>query len=176
MGLLSAAALSSYLGATSLAFLVALYAEDHLRLSPQLTGLALLGFGLAGLLLGVVWGGVLDRVGARWCGAAAALVTAGFVACVGVIHAPWLLALCWTAAGAASSMLTVALQNLTVRAVPGNRGGALSAVSAFRFTGSALAPLAWLPLYYVHPTAAFVAAGASLLVAAVALLALRPAG
>jgi len=164
MGLLSAAAMASYLGATSLAFLVALYAEDHLRLPPELTGLALLGF----------WGGLLDRLGARWCGAVASVVTAGFVACVGLIHAPWLLALCWTAAGAGASMLTVALQNLTLRAVPGNRGGALSAVSAFRFTGSALAPVAWLPLYYAHPVAAFVAAGASVLVAAVALLALRP--
>lgn len=173
MGLLSAAALASYLGATSLAFLVALYAEDHLRLRPELTGLALLGFGLAGLL-GAVWGRLLDRLGARWCGAVASVVTAGFVACVGLIHAPWLLALCWTAAGAGASMLTVALQNLTLRAVPGNRGGALSAVSAFRFTGSALAPVAWLPLYYAHPMAAFVAAGASVLVAAVALLALRP--
>src|SRR5207245_4725472 len=79
MGLLSAAAMASYLGATSLAFLVALYAEDHLRLRPELTGLALLGFGLAGLL-GAVWGRLLDRLGARWCGRVASVVTAGFVA------------------------------------------------------------------------------------------------
>ncbi|HEX4361683.1 MAG TPA: MFS transporter [Pseudonocardia sp.] len=175
MGLLSVAALVSYLGATSLAFLVALYAEEQLGLSPSVTGVALLGFGLAGLLFGAVWGSVLDRAGARWCGAIAALVTAAFVACVGLIHTPWPLAVCWTAAGAAASMLTVALQNLTVRAVPANRGGALSAVSAFRFTGSAVAPLAWLPLYAVQPAAAFVAAASSLLVAVVALLALRPA-
>jgi len=174
MGLLSAAALVSYLGATSLPFLVALYAEEHLGLGPALTGVALIGFGLAGLVFGAVWGGVLDRVGARRCGAVAALVTAVFVACVGVIHSPWLLAACWTAAGAAASMLTVALQHLTVLAVPENRGGAVSAVSAFRFSGSAVAPLAWLPLYYVHPTTAFVAAASSLLVAVVALLALRP--
>jgi hypothetical protein len=51
----------------------------------------------------------------------------------------------------------------------------VSAVSAFRFSGSAVAPLVWLPIYYVHPTAAFVAAGSSLLIAVVALLALRPA-
>jgi MFS family permease len=175
MGLLSAAALASYLGATSLAFLVALYAEEHLGLGPAVTGVALLGFGLAGLLFGAVWGSVLDRAGARYCGAVAALLTAVFVACIGLIQSPWLLAVCWTATGAAASMLTVALQNLTVRAVPENRGGAVSAVSAFRFSGSAVAPLVWLPIYYVHPTAAFVAAGSSLLIAVVALLALRPA-
>ena len=61
-------------------------------------------------------------------------------------------------------MLTVALQNLTVRAVPGNRGGALSVVAAFRFTGAAVAPLAWLPVYQSDPALAFAFAGASLLI------------
>ncbi|WP_445181485.1 MFS transporter [Pseudonocardia sp. Cha107L01] len=179
LALLSTGALVSYLGGSGLPFLVALYAEDHLRLRSDLTGLALLGFGLAGLLLGAVWGTLLDRASARWCGAAAAVVTAAFVASVGLTDSPWVLAACWTAAGAGSSMLNVALQYLTIRAVPANRGGALSAVSAFRFSGAALAPVVWLPFYHVHPAVAFAAAGSSLLVAAVALLALRgavPAG
>jgi len=172
IALLSVAALVSYMAAGSLPFLVALYAQDHLRLRPDLTGLALLGFGLAGMLLGAVWGGVVDRTSARWCGAIAALVTGGLVAAVGLTGSVSALTVAWTAAGAGSSMLTVALQNLTVRAVPANRSGALSVVSAFRFSGSALAPLAWLPLYQVNPSLAFAVAGSSLLVAATALLAL----
>jgi len=169
MALLSAAALTSYLGAASLPFLVALHAEDNLRLRPDLTGLVLLGFGLAGLLLGAVWGRLLERASARWCGATAALVTAAFVASVGWTGSVLALTLCWTAAGVGSSMVNVALQSLTVHAVPDNRGGALSAVSAFRFSGSALAPVAWLPFYHVHPAAAFAAAASALLVTAVAL-------
>jgi MFS family permease len=172
IALLSVAALVSYMAAGSLPFLVALYAQDHLRLRPDLTGLALLGFGLAGMLLGAVWGSVLERASARWCGAIAALVTGGLVAAVGLTGSVSALTVAWTAAGVGSSMLTVALQNLTVRAVPANRSGALSVVSAFRFSGSALAPVAWLPLYQVDPSLAFAMAGSSLLLAAAALLAL----
>lgn len=169
MGLLSAGAFLSYLCASALAFLVALYAGDALSLRPDLTGVALVGFGLAGLALGSVWGGVTDRFGPRACGSLAAVVTAVFVAALGVTGSVTTLILCWTAAGAGASLLTVALQNLTMRAIPGNRGGALSAVSAFRFAGAALAPLAWLPLYHAGPSRAFGVAGASLLLAVPAL-------
>lgn len=163
MGWLSLAALLSYLGASGLAFLVALYAQQHLGASPGLTGVALVGFGVAGLVLGSVWGTVCERFGSRRSGIVAAVATAATVAVVGLTGSVGLLTACWTAAGAAASMLTVALQNLTVRAVPGNRGGALSAVSAFRFSGGAVAPLVWLPLYGGQPVLAFAAAGASVL-------------
>lgn len=163
MGFLSAAALLSFLSASGLPFLVALYADDALGLRPGLTGLALAGYGLAGLLLGSVWGRMAGRLGARVCGAAGAVATGLSVAAVGVAHSVFALVLCWTVAGAAASLLTVALQSLTIHALPGNRGGALSSVSAFRFAGSALAPLAWLPVYHASPSYAFAAAGTSLL-------------
>ncbi|MDN3351386.1 MFS transporter [Actinomadura sp. DC4] len=169
MGLLSAGAFLSYLCASALPFLVALYAGDALSLRPDLTGLVLVGFGLAGLTLGSVWGAVTDRFGPRACGILAAVVTAAFVASLGRTGSVAVLVLCWTAAGAGASLLTVALQNLTMRAIPANRGGALSAVSAFRFAGAAVAPLAWLPLYHAAPARAFGAAGASLLLAVPAL-------
>lgn len=165
MGLLSAGALVSYLGASALPFLVALYAEQHLGLASGATGFTLLGFGVAGLLLGAAWGAACDRFGSRLCGAAAAVVAAGCVAVVGETGGAFTLAACWTLAGAGSSMLTVALQNLTVRAVPANRGGALSAVAAFRFAGAAVAPVIWLPFYDADASRAFLAAGASLLLA-----------
>jgi MFS family permease len=178
MGLLSVGAFLSYFGAMALPFLVALHLGEHLAVSPEATGAVLLGFGVAGLLLGSVWGRVTDRFGARGCGAVGAVLTGLFVALVGATGSTPVLAVYWTLAGAAAALLTVALQNLTVRAVPGNRGGALSVVAAFRFAGAAVAPAAWIPLYQANPRLAFAAAGASLLVAVPALAALRrrPAG
>ncbi|MBO0848672.1 MAG: MFS transporter, partial [Pseudonocardia sp.] len=58
-------------------------------------------------------------------------------------------------------------------AVPDNRGGALSAVSAFRFTGAALAPVILLPFYQVHAGLSFVIAASALLLAIATLLMLR---
>lgn len=173
MGLLSIGALVSYLGASALPFLVALYAQDRFGVHPDMTGLVLLGFGVAGLVLGATWGNLTDRLGPRRCGAAAAVAAAVFVGAVGLTGSVAVLAACWTAAGAAASLLTVALQNLTVRTTSDNRGGALSAVAAFRFSGAALAPLVWLPLYNGHPAAAFAAAGASLLLAVPAIALVR---
>lgn len=172
LALLAAAGFASYLGAASLPFLVALYAQEHLHARPDVTGLALLGFGVAGMATGAAWGMVVDRNGARWCGAAAALITAGCVAAVGTTGSMPALALCWTAAGAAAALLNVALQSLTASAVPTNRGGALSVVFAFRFGGAALAPLILLPFYQVHAVLAFVIAASTLFIAVLALIAL----
>lgn len=172
MGYLSVAAFLSFLCASGLPFLVALYAGDTLGMRPEAIGLALAGYGLAGLLLGSVWGGVTGRLGARVCGAAGAVATGLFVAAVGVTGSVFALVVCWTAAGAAASLLTVALQNLTMTAIPDNRGGALSAVSAFRFAGSALAPLAWLSLYHESAAYVFATAGAASLLIVPALHAL----
>ena len=173
MALLSTAAFVSYLGAAALPFLVALYAQEHLHLRPDVTGLTLLGFGVAGMLLGAVWGSLMDRYSARWCGAIAAALTGVAVASVGLAQSAITLAMIWTGAGVVASLLNVALQHLTVRAVPDNRGGALSAVSAFRFAGGALAPLLVLPFYQLHAWLSFMVAGATLLVATAALLLLR---
>jgi MFS family permease len=177
VGLLSLAALLSYLGAAGLPFLVSLYASEHLHLAPDATGLVLVGFGVAGLLLGSVWGVVSERLGPIRCALAAAVATALFVAPVGFTGSVAALAVCWTLAGAAASLFTVALQTLAVGAVPGNTGGALSVVSAFRFGGGAIAPLVLLPLYGTHVWPAFVAAAGAAVLAgpAVALLGRRRA-
>ena len=173
MGLLSAGALVSFLGSAGLPFLVALYAHDFLNASPEESGVALVGFGLAGLALGPLWGSVCDRIGGRLTGVIGAVTGTVLVALIGLTGSLLSLAVCWTIAGVASSMLTVSLQNLTMSAVPGNRAGAVSVVSAFRFAGSALAPTAWLPVYHNGSAIAFVAAGASQLIAVAALLCLR---
>ena len=67
----------------------------------------------------------------------------------------------WIAAGAASALVWAGLNTLIVEAVPANRAGATSVVSAFKFAGSAAAPAMWLPLYTRDVRLAFVAAGAT---------------
>jgi sugar phosphate permease len=80
------------------------------------------------------------------------------------------LAVLWLAAGACSALLWAGLNVLTVGAAPRNRGGAVSIIGAFKFTGNALAPLVWLALYDVDVRLAFALAGtASLAVAATVL-------
>jgi predicted MFS family arabinose efflux permease len=107
MAQLSVSAFVSYFGAAALPFLVALYAEDRLALRPETTGLVLLGFGVAGVLLGAVWGSVAARFDAWWCAGLAAVVTAVLVAGTGRTTSLLELVLCWTAAGASNSMLNV---------------------------------------------------------------------
>jgi MFS family permease len=151
MGLISFAALTSYLGAAGLPFLVALYAERRMGVPDTATGVLMLGFGVAGLVLATWWGAVSERIGPSIAGAIGLVAVGVLVAALAHTGTPALLAVVWTAAGAASSLSTVALQNVAAREVPGNRGGALSVASAFRFTGAAVAPTLLLPLYPTSP-------------------------
>jgi MFS family permease len=178
MALISFAALTSYLGAAGLPFLVALYAERRLAVPDTVTGVLLLGFGVAGLALATVWGIVCERYGAIRAGAIGLAVAGLFVAAVAHTSTPWLLAIVWACAGAGASLATVALQNVAALEVPGNRGGALSITSALRFTGAAIAPLVLLPLYPAplgigmpQGATAFTVAGIVALAGAAALLA-----
>ena len=65
----------SYLGASSLPFMVALYAEEQLSVSAAKTGVLLLGFGLAGLLLGTSWGRLMRPLRSNYlCGSIASSI------------------------------------------------------------------------------------------------------
>ena len=147
MGLISAAGFASYAGAAGLPFLVTLYAERRFDVAGTAVGFVVLGFGAAGILLAATWGSVSDRIGGP---RAAALGLAGGAVLVGSVGATssvaWLVVV-WTFAGVLSSLATVGIQNVAAREIPGNRGGAVSVVSAFRFFGGAVAPLFLLPLY-----------------------------
>ena len=46
------------------------------------------------------------------------------------------------------SSLWAGINTLAVEAVPDNRAGGTSVISAFRIAGNAAAPLMWLPLYH----------------------------
>lgn len=171
---ISLAGSATYLAAAGLPFLVALLAEDSFHVSPTIAGLMLAGFGLAGIATATLWGGWSQRRGPGITGAVGMGATAVLVALVPLMPNAVLLTVLWTAVGAASTLSTVSLQNLAVREVPGNRGGTVSVVSAFRFGGSALAPMIFLPLYGVGATPTFLVAAAVAVMGTVLFLSVRP--
>ena len=88
------------------------------------------------------------------------------MALLGVAPSPVALGVLWFATGLGSTLVWAGINTLAVEAVPGNRAGGTSVISAFRFAGNAAAPLLWLPLYHADPRLGFV--GAGLLAAATA--------
>ena len=159
VGVLSVAAFLAYASVTSLGFLVALYCDDEFGLGPSARGAVLAGFGFAGVLVGRPSGRLVDRSGAVSVAAGGALVCAVLVALLGVAGGVGTLLALWVGAGAATTLVWAGLNTLIVEAVPANRAGATSVVSAFKFAGNAAAPVMWLPLYAIDPRLAFLAAG-----------------
>ena len=91
----------------------------------------------------------------RWPGAA---VCAVLVALLGLRAHRGRLAALWFATGLGSALVWAGINTLAVEAVPGNRAGGTSVVSAFKFAGNAAAPVMWLPLYHVDPASGFLGA------------------
>lgn len=160
VGFLSATAFLGYAGATGLAFLVAIHVEEAFGVGSTGRGVLLAGFGVSGMLLGRAAGRAVDRHDRVPVVVAGALLTALCIAPLAAVGSPAWVALLWTAAGAGSALLWAGVNTLAIEAVPGNRAGAASVVSAFKFAGNAAAPAMWLPLYAVDPRLAFVAAAA----------------
>lgn len=173
VGWLSTAAFVGYLSTMGLAFLVALHAADGFGLGSTERGVLVASFGLAGAVVGRWAGDFADRRGR----VTAALVGAGGCAAavpfLGIADSPTAFAAAWLSAGIGSAFMWAGVNTLAVEAVPGNRAGATSIVSAFKFAGNAVAPLLWLPLYHVGPQAAFVTAGAGSLALGAAVLRVR---
>ena len=155
----SAAAFLAFLGITGIGFLVALRAADAFGLGPTERGLLLAGFGASGVVSGRPAGGLVDRLGAVRVATAGALIAAVLMPFLGLVGSAGLLALIWTSAGLASTLVWAGLNTLMVRAAPANRAGAVSLVGAFKFTGNAIAPLVLLPIYEERVWVAFAAGG-----------------
>jgi MFS family permease len=155
----AAAAFLAYLGITGLGVVVALRAGDAFGLGPTARGLLLAGFGVAGVVAGRPAGGWADREGATRVALTGAAACVVLVPLLGLVGGAALLALVWLAAGVGSALLWAGLNVLTVSAAPRNRGGAVSLIGAFKFSGNALAPIALIPLYDADHRLAFAAAG-----------------
>ncbi len=171
VGVLSATAFAGYISVTGIGFLVAIRAADSFGLGSSERGVLLALFGLSGMLVGRAAGRLVDRFGRIPVAISGTLVCAGLVALLGEAGSPELLAALWFLAGAGSTLVWAGVNTMTVEAVPDNRAGATSVVSAFKFAGNAAAPLVWLPLY-AHDVA-FIAAGSVSLAATALLFRLR---
>jgi MFS family permease len=170
VGRLVAVAVVGWACLGGLSFLVAIRAEVDFGLSSSERGLLLTGFGIVGLIGGRYVGRAIDRFGARRCALTGALAGAVGVALCAFWTPAVALAIGWAVCGVASQLVLVSLNSLGLSVVPENRGGAVSVVQAFRFGGGAVAPVAFLPLYHLHPVAGFVVPG--LVLAVVVTLAL----
>jgi MFS family permease len=149
----------AFLAIHGVAVLVSLRAAQEFGLGTTERGLLLAGFGLSGVIAGRPAGGLVDRSGPCPVVAGGAIVSAAMVAVLGITGSVAALAAVWLAAGAGSAFIWAGLNTLAVRSAPENRGGAISVVGAAKFTGNALAPLLWLPLYLDAAELAFGIAG-----------------
>jgi MFS family permease len=165
----AAAAFLAYLGITGLSVVVALRAGDEFGLGPTGRGVLLAAFGVAGVVVGRSAGGLADRHGAVRVAIAGAIPCAVLLPLLGLAPGAVLLAVLWLVVGVASAHIWAGLNVLTVGSAPANRGGAVSMIGALKFAGSALAPLAWLPLYDSRPELAFAGAGITCALLAVAI-------
>ncbi len=164
MACLTIAACAGYLGFTGLPFLVSLRIDDAFALASSPRGLILAAYGAAGFALGNAAGRLVDRIGAHRGAVIGSLVGAAFVAALGFAHTPLVLALAWTAGGAASALLWAGLNTIAVETSDTNRAGVVSAYQASKFVGAAAAPVAWLPLYHASAPLVFGCAAAVTLV------------
>lgn len=163
-------------GPQGAAVLVGLKSRDVLAMEPTTAGLLLAGGNLGALILGPIFGRLVDRYGARRCGVTSGLLVMMVVATIGVADTVPATAALWAATGALIGFSTVALQQVGVSLVPENRGGALSITLAFRFGGFAIGPLLWVPLFARSEPTAFAGSAALGLVTIAAFLYAVPAG
>ncbi|WP_141276585.1 MFS transporter [Pseudonocardia hydrocarbonoxydans] len=156
-------------------FLVALRLEEEFGLGAGTRGLVLTGLGVAGLLTARLVGGVVDRMGARRSVLLGAALGVLVVAGVGLAPAVWMVAAIWTVGGVASQFVLVGVNAMVLGSPGGNPGGSTSVVQAVRFGGSALAPVAFTPVYHADPVAGFLLPAALLAVAVPTVLPRAPA-
>ena len=172
VGLISAASFVGYASVTGVGFLVAVLAADEFGLDSITRGVLLAGFGVAGIVLGRIAGNAVDRYGrvpVAWLASRAAPC---WSRCSGSRPRPWR----WrgvVSTGLGSTLVWAGINTLAVEAVPDNRAGGISVISAFRFAGNAAAPLMWLPLYHADHRLGFLGAGLFTALTAVFILPLR---
>lgn len=159
VGLLSGAAFAGYAGVTGIGFLVAVEAADEFGLGSVARGVLLAGFGVAGMLVGRAAGDAVDRFGRVPVALVGTAICAVLVVALGIAPSAVALGATWFAVGLGSALVWAGINVLAVEAVPGNRAGGTSVVSAFKFAGNAAAPLMWLPLYHADPRLGFLGAG-----------------
>src|SRR5215207_8177904 len=123
------------------------------------------------MLFGRASGDAVDRFGRVPVALVGVASCAALVAALGFAPTAAVLGTVWFVIGLGSALVWAGVNVLTVEAVPGNRAGGTSVVSAFKFAGNAVAPVMWLPLYHADPRLGFLGAG---ILAAIAGLFIAP--
>lgn len=171
----------SFLTTMAMAVVAALYVRDVFLLGPTATGLIVAVFGFTGLLTGRRTGALMDSHGRLPVGALMNLGLGVFAALTGVVATvalaspiPLILVIFTIGvAGAAATGTRTLAQSLAATSAPTNRSGATSVMLACQFTGAALAPVIWVPLYTAQPVPhggiALIASGSTALLAALIL-------
>lgn len=166
VALVSATALFAYLGFTAIGFVVALVTAREFGLGSAASGLVVACYGAGGMLFGRLGGAAADRYGRPRTAIAGAACCAAGVAGLAFAPTVWALALVYFAVGCASAFAWAGLNTIAVESFPNNRAGVVSAYSAFKFAGVALAPVVYVPLLDEGAGLPFLlAAGFSILVA-----------
>lgn len=140
--------------------LVGILARDDLGVSGSVAGLIFLSGSLAALVLGPLWGNLLDRFGARRTGLTGIAIVTVMCALLALAKGPIALLLLWATTSASTALTVVVLQALGASILPENRGGALSYLLSFRFLGHAIGPIAFVPVIERTTAWAFVGSAA----------------
>jgi len=158
-------------GPVGISVLVGVAGRDVLDLSGTVTGVILFAGAMSMLLLGPVWGQILDRFGTRRFGIVATLAAVALAGLPSLADSGPMLGVIWVLTSAAVGAVIVVMQALGASVMPANRGGALSFLLAFRFVGHALGPIVFVPLVDRSvETTFFVAAGLGLVTTVVIVL------
>jgi MFS family permease len=160
IALVAAKAAAGYLGFTAIGFLVALVCSTEFGLSPAATGLVVATYGIGGMAFGRYGGTITDRAGRARTAALGALACSAGVLALAFAPNAWSLALVYFAVGSAAAFAWAALNTIVLESFPQNRAGAVSVYSAFKFTGVAVAPLIYVPLFEQNASAPFLVAAA----------------
>jgi MFS family permease len=149
-----------------IAFLVALRLEEVFGLDAGARGLVLTAAGVVGLLSAPLVGRGVDRIGPRRTLLLGVGLGALVVAGVGLAPVVWLVAVVWALGGLAGQLVVVGTNSLVLGSRRANTGGATSVVQAVRFGGTAVAPIAFTPIYHADPLTAFLAPAVTIAVVA----------
>ncbi len=155
MTMLGVAAFACAAGPIGAGVLVGVAARDELELSGSAAGVVLLIGSLCAMTVGPAMGRLVDRWGLWKSGQVGLVVASVLTAALAGAGAGWSLASIWVFGAAASAFVVVVLQAAAATAVPNNRGGALSAMLAWRFLGHAAGPAIWIAVFETNPNAAF---------------------
>jgi predicted MFS family arabinose efflux permease len=174
--LLGVGAFSAAAGPIGVAVLVGLKTRDVLGMEPATAGLLLAGGNLGAMISGPGFGRLIDRYGARRCGVGATVAVSLLVVALSGTGSVATTAAVYAATGSLFGFVVAVLQKVGASIIPENRGGAVSAILAFRFAGHAAGPLLWVPVFARSAGWSFLGSAALGVITAAAMAVAVPGG